>query len=90
MYFIFKYLFLQKHLVNIFYFMNKNDVLMYILTIYHQKFGCSPTSLPSPLLLSFTAVSDHLKAEEVLGSCGLQYCTALVKIPSSSQSPAMQ
>jgi hypothetical protein len=67
----------------------------------HQKmmFWCtlnrhnikSPTVAPTRTpLLSFTAVSDHLKAGEVPMSCGLQYGSVSVRIPICFRSKAIQ
>jgi hypothetical protein len=49
---------------------SKNDVLTYILAYFCQRSGRGTTLLTPTFPLSFTAVTDYLKAGEVLPGCG--------------------
>jgi hypothetical protein len=68
---------------------SKNDVLTQILMYFCQK-SCSGTTLQTPLSLSFTTITDHLRAEEVLPGCGVQSGAATVRIPVSFRSQAVE
>ncbi len=63
---------------------SKNDVLMSILTFFYQKF-CTVATLPSsPLLTSFTAITDHPSVGEVPPGRGLQCGATPIKFRSVS------
>jgi hypothetical protein len=63
---------------------SRNDVLMSILTFFHQKF-CRVATLPSsPLPTGFTAITDYLSVGEVPPGLGLQCGAASVKFRSVS------
>jgi hypothetical protein len=51
---------------------SKNDVLMSILTFFHQKWGREDILPIPPLPLSFTVNTDHLMAGEVAPGRGPQ------------------
>jgi hypothetical protein len=87
-----KYLFLQKHLVNMFLLdtQHQNDVLTLFLMIQHQNSGHCAAQQPCHLLLGLIANLDHLRAGKVLTGCGLQFSTAPIRIPISFWSLAVQ
>ncbi len=63
----------------------------YVLTYFHQNSSRDDTlPNPPPLPLSFTVITDHLRAGEVLTGWGPQSSAALVDIPVSFQSRTAQ
>jgi hypothetical protein len=57
---------------------------------FRQKFGCGATLLTPSLLLSFAAITDHLRVGEVPPGRGPQFSAAPVNIPIGFWSQAVQ
>jgi hypothetical protein len=63
---------------------------MFILTYFHQKSGRGNTLPMSPILLGFTAITDHPRVGEVKSGYGAQSGRAPVKILISFRPLAVQ
>ncbi len=88
-----KYLFLQKCLPNLFNIwcdITKWRFDVHFDVLYFCQKSSRSDPLPALLTLGFTAMTDHMRVEEVLPGCGPQSGAALVRIPISFQSRAIQ